>query len=174
MGKLGCLAGLLLVVLIAIESVVYYYAAQMPRLWGGLPDYFVPILVMIATTVVGVILVRRTIAQISLAFMSGKAGVLVIRAVAGVLLALPGLASDVVGLILLIPGVAFLFGSLGNKIVASLMKHFLGKMMGGGAAGGFTFPGMPGGKPGAFPGLQPDQRFARKTGKTYDVKPDKD
>jgi UPF0716 protein FxsA len=109
------------------------------------------------------------IRQIPMAFLAGKAGRHFIGALGGVLLVLPGFLTDAVGVLLLLPPIQIGFSALGNRLLGSVARVAMQRMMGGRMPGGM--PGMPG-----FPGgLKPDDilRFPgmQKRGgpKTYDT-----
>jgi UPF0716 protein FxsA len=94
------------------------------------------------------------------------------------MVAMPGLLSDMLGLLLLLPPVQLALGRVGNAVVASVAKRAMGGMMGGaggglfgafGKMGGSPFPGM---QPRGFPG-KPDDRVVRKP-KIIDTTVEKD
>lgn len=149
-------------------------------------DTVLPIIgLQIVVMIVGIMLVKATIAQLPAALMGSMmgqgtaAGRLMVRALAGILLIIPGFFLDVVAILLLLPPIQVLFATLGQRIVMSLVRQQMAKMFPGGMPGGGMpggFPGMPGGFPGmaaGFPGMQargplkPDAQVRR--GKVVDV-----
>jgi UPF0716 family protein affecting phage T7 exclusion len=168
MARAGCLLLLLVIGLLALELYVYLVVAHWLHLHvESINGYLEPVVLMIVDGVIGVRIIQRAMAQIPFAMMSGKAGRLAVRALGGFLLAFPGLATDVVGWLLILPGFNHLFGKLGDRIVAALMRHSMQKMFGGMGAGGRMPPGGF-----AFPGMQPDERM-RSAPKTYEAKAEK-
>ena len=194
MGKIGCAAAVILLGVLGLEVWVYLLVSRLFH------DYFVPLVVIGVLSIIGVALIRKTITQIPMALLGGNGGRLMVRMVAGGLLVFPGLFTDVLGLILLVPGVSGLFSTLGNKILAAVIKRSMSAMMKGGpgGAGGFAAFGQMGGFPGAkgggfpFPGfpapggaaprLSPDDqasfppkgRLGGKPPKTYDTTAEKE
>jgi UPF0716 protein FxsA len=149
-------------------------------------DTVLPIIgIQVVLMITGIVLVKGTIAQLPTALMGSMmgqgsaAGRLMVRAMAGILLVIPGFFLDVVAILLLLPPVQALFASLGQRLVMSLVRQQMAKMFPGGMPGGGMpggFPGMPGGFPGmgaGFPGMQargplkPDAQVRR--GKVVDV-----
>jgi UPF0716 family protein affecting phage T7 exclusion len=163
MARIGCLILLLLIGALCLEVYVYLCVAR----W--LHDYGGPLMVIFALSIVGVVVVQRSLAKLPQAAMTGGAGRVMVRAIGGMLLAFPGLASDALGLLLVLPGPNHLLGKLGDKIVASLMKRSMQRMFGG--KGGAMGPGFP--FPGPFPGMKPDDR-RQFPPKTYDTTAEKD
>jgi len=185
MGKIGCAAALFLLGLLGLEVWVYLLVSRLCH------DYFVPLVAIGVMSGFGVVLIRRAFSQIPMALLSGGGGRLVVRMIAGALLVFPGLLTDVLGLLLLMPGVNGLFSTLGNKILASLIKRSMGAMMKGGpGGGGFAafgqlggfpgFPGFPSGGPAAAStpdehvGFPPKGRLGAKPPKTYDTTAEKE
>lgn len=169
MRKVGCLGLILLFGLLMAELWLYLELSE------RIDDYLIPILAIIVAMVVGAKVLHSAIRMLPTVVLSGGAGRVVMRAVGGGLLLFPGLGTDVIGLLLVLPGTNHLFGRMGDKILASVVKRSMGRMLGG-AAGGMR---MPPGFPGAFPGMKPDDRArfggGPKSGpKTYDAKPEKD
>ncbi len=179
---LGCL-GLLLVGGVLIGEA--YSFVVMHRLLGtharefigGVlwSDTLLPILLLqVVMIVLGVLAVKSAIATLPTALMGsmvGKgsdAGRLMVRMAAGILLIIPGFFLDAVALLLLLPPVQAIFGSLGQRIAMSLVRRQMAKMFPGGMPGQMPFPG------GGFPGMQPrgpmmpDARVGRG-GKIVDV-----
>lgn len=149
-------------------------------------DTVLPIIaIQVVLMLIGIMLVKSAISQLPTALMGSmmgqgaSAGRLMVKALAAVLLIIPGFFLDVVALLLLLPPVQSLFATLGQRIVMALVRQqmarmFPGGMPGGGMPGGFPFPGgMAGGMPGGFPGMQsrgplmPDAQVRR--GKVVDV-----
>jgi UPF0716 family protein affecting phage T7 exclusion len=163
MARIGCLVFLLAIGLLAVELYVYLVLAHWLHLHvESINGYLEPVVLMIVDGVIGVRVIQRSLAQVPFAMMSGKSGRLAVRALGGALLVFPGLATDVVGWLLILPGFNHLFGRLGDKIVAALMRQGLQRMFSGGKAP----PGF------AFPGMQPDERV-RGAPKTYDTTAEK-
>lgn len=179
---LGCL-GLLLVVGVLVGEAYSFVVAH--RLLGTYArdiiggalwtDTLLPILLLqVAMIVLGVLAVKSALATLPTALMGsmlGKgtdAGRLLVRAVAGILLIIPGFFLDVVGLLLLLPPVQAVFGAIGQRLAMSLVRQQMAKMFPGGMPGQMPFPG------GGFPGMQPrgpmmpDARVGRG-GKIVDV-----
>ncbi len=201
MGRIGCLFALLVIAVLAGETWVYLWVSHdMAIRFTGETEYILPLLVIFAGMYAGWRLVKYHVSRIPMAFMQGHAGRHVVGVLAGVLLLIPGLATDMVGLVLLLPPVGALGNRLGNRVMASIARQTLGRMM----AGGGGFPGFPGGAPNAglsgfpgmsprgFPGLTPDDQrsfplpkspspksplpgtFPGNPGKTYDTTVDKE
>ena len=197
MGKIGCAAAVVLLGMLGLEVWVYLLVSRLV-----VHDYFVPLVVIGVMSIIGVAMIRRTIAQIPMALLGGGGGRLMVRMMAGALLVFPGLLTDALGLLLLLPGVNRLFSTLGNKILAAVIKRSMAAMMkggAGGAGGGFAafgqLGGFPGAKGGGFPGfpgfpapggqaprLSPDDqasfppkgRIPGKPPKTYDTTAEKE
>ncbi len=170
MAKYGCLLILLLFGLLAVEVWVYLLVSQAFRP----PEYLVPILVMIGMGIVGYKVIRYHVPRMAQSVLTGSVGRHFVGIIAGALMIFPGLASDALGLLLLLPGINHICGKACNVIAMSVLRNTMKKMfngMGGaGGVGGFSFPGM---KPGAA--MKPDEQasFPRKTPKTYDTKAEK-
>lgn len=131
-------------------------------------DTILPILgIQVVLMLMGVFAIKSAVAQLPTALMGSmmgqgtSAGRLVMRALAGILLVIPGFFLDTVAILLLLPPVQAIFASLGQRVVMSLVRQQMAKMFPGGmpgAGGAFPFPSgaMRGGFPGgAFPGMQP-------------------
>ena len=188
MGKgLGCLALLALVAWIGVELIVFYEATVwMNRHWEsaiGSGGWIICVVWTVAALVVGIKLGKWHAARIMGGLLNGTAGRHVLGLIGAALLAIPGLISDVFGVLLLLPVVQRLFSKVGAAVVAAVVKRTMGKMMGGGGMAGFggmggmQFPG--GGFPGGpFPGMKPmtpdDRARFPKPAKTIDVAPEKD
>lgn len=110
----------------------------------------------------GIVLAKRQAGKIMLGLLSGRAGRHAVAVLAGVLFALPGFGSDLLALLLLLPPMPILLGSLGNRVVSAVIRRQMAKMAGGGR----IFPGA-----GPFPGMRPDEslRQAPKAPRTYDT-----
>jgi UPF0716 family protein affecting phage T7 exclusion len=166
MGKAGCLFGLLILGALSVELWAWLCVAQ------RLDDYLVPILLVVASSILGIKLAIHHAKQLPLEFLSGKAGRRLVAIIGAALLAFPGFLSDVLALPLLLPPVQTLLSRWGQVIAGALLRQVMSRMASGGrpGAGGFAgFPGFPGGSfpGGPFPGMQPDQRIAR--GKIIDT-----
>lgn len=173
MPKFGCLAILLVIAALAVELWVVLLVI------GWAKDVLGPLMAVAATTLIGVVVIRRQLAVLPQSMLDGSIGRRLIGLIGGILLVFPGFVSDVPGLLLALPPVQMLFGRLGAAIAASFAKRAIGGMfsgMGGGMPGG-GFTGIPPGMfPKGFPGLKPDEQlpFGRPGAppKTYDVKPE--
>jgi len=182
---LGCFGLLLVVGLLIGEafsfSVVHQLlGAHARELIGGVrwTDTLLPILVLQGVVmVVGWLVAKSAVAALPLAMMSSlmgpsvglgttsiAGGKLMVRLLAGILLIVPGFFLDVVAVLLLLPPVTAIFGSLGQRVALSLVRRQMGRMgVGGAMGGGMPFPGMrPRGQ------LTPDARVGR-SGKIVDV-----
>ncbi len=185
----GCLGLLFIAGVLTGEAYSFVVVHQLlgahaRELIGGvrLSDTILPILLLqLGLIVFGVMIVKGAINRLPSALMgsmlgqNADAGRLLVRVLAGILLIVPGFFLDVVGLLLLLPPVQALFGSLGQRLAMSLVRQQMSKMFPGGMPG--RPGGMPGGFPfpgGAFPGMQargpltPDARVG-KGGKVVDV-----
>jgi UPF0716 family protein affecting phage T7 exclusion len=185
MKALGCLGILALLTWLALESLLYIQTARfLNERFGsviGTGGWWLPMLWIIAAVPLGASMAKRHASQVMLGLLNGTAGRHVVGVIGGVLIALPGLASEIPGLLLLVPPIQKGLGALGNKIVASIVKRTMGGMMGGfggkAAPGGFPFPFGAAGKGNPFPGMTPRADEAipfRKGGKTYDTVAEKD
>lgn len=175
MPKFGCLAILLVIAALSVELWVLLLVI------GWSKDPFASIVCVIITSVLGAVLIRRHVAGLPKSMIDGTIGRRLIGILGGILLAFPGFASDVPGLLFSLPPVQMLLGRLGAAIAASVAKrtvHGMFRGMGGGVGGGAMPGGIP---PGMFPKgfrgrLTPDDSLPfGKPGaapKTYDVKPE--
>lgn len=171
-GCVGLLAVLGLIVGEAYSFVVAHHllGAYARDIVGGAnpSDTILPIIgLQVVLMVIGFVVVKGTVAQLPTALMGSmmgqgsSAGRLLVKAVAGILLIIPGFFLDVVAILLLLPPIQALFAALGQRVVMSLVRQQMAKMFPGGMAGGGMpggFPGMAGGFPGmggGFPGMQP-------------------
>lgn len=189
MKVLGCLGFLLVLGLIAGEIYSYVFVSHLlvthaRDLIGGSAwvDTVVPIIIaQVVLMAVGVMVVKGAVAQLPTALMgtmmgqNADAGRLMVRALAGILLIIPGFFLDIVGLFLLIPLVQTLLAKAGSRIALSIVRQKMATMFPGGMPGA-GFPGMPGGFPaGGFPNMRPrgpltpDERLPRTPGKVIDV-----
>ncbi len=193
---IGCLGILGVLAAIVGESYSFVVAHRLLGTYardivgGANPsDTVLPIIgIQVVLMVIGIMLVKSTIAQLPTALMGSMmgqgaaAGRLLVKALAGILLIVPGFFLDVVAILLLLPPIQALFAALGQRIVMALVRQQMAKMFPGGMPGGGMggmpggFPGMPGGFPGmgaGFPGMQargplkPDAQVRR--GKVVDV-----
>jgi UPF0716 family protein affecting phage T7 exclusion len=104
--------------------------------------------------VIGVKLAKWHGGRVVQGFLLGTAGRHAIGALGGVLIVLPGVGSDLLGILLLLPPVQALFGRAGNLIMAAIVRRQMAKM-------GMPLPGAAGsfpasfGQPGAGPGRVP-------------------
>jgi UPF0716 family protein affecting phage T7 exclusion len=155
---LGCL--MLLLVLGAFAGELWVFLVVRERV----DDTLGPLLVIIATSYIGVRVAIWHGQKLPLDLLAGTAGRRLIAVLGGVLLAFPGLVSDVLGLLLLLPPLQSVLAGFGQRLASSLMRNIMSRM------GGGSFPGgMPGGFPGGpFPGMKPDDRFTKPT-KTIDT-----
>lgn len=187
MRRFGCLAILLVIALLSVELYVLLLVMD------GMKDVLGPLLIICALIVVGVKIVQFHLKRLGPAFVTGQIGGRIIGLIGGILVAVPGFITSVIGLLLQIPPVQKMFSRIGMMLAASIMKRALGggfgkSFSGGFPGGGFPFPGgFPGGfpgnalPPGGFPGLKPDERLplgkptlGKSKPKTYDVQPDQD
>lgn len=166
MRRLVLLLLLLAIGLFAVEVWVYLLVAQdlAQRLFHE-TEYLVPLLLIVACSVIGVRLIGRTVQQIPMALIGGSGGRLLVRLLAGMLLAFPGLATSALALLLLIPGVDRLFGKLGDKVFAAILRQQLGRMMGS-APGSSPLAGM-------FGGMAPRSGPRPSGPRTYDTTAEK-
>lgn len=184
---LGCLVLLALVAWIGVEVIVFYEASVwMNRHWEsaiGSGGWILCVVWTVVAIIIGVKLGKWHAARIMGGVLNGTAGRHVLGLIGAVLVAVPGLISDVFGVVLLLPPVQRVFSRFGALVVAAVVKRTMGKMMGGGGMAGFggmggmQFPG--GGFPGGpFPGMKPmtpdDRARFPKPAKTIDVAPEKD
>ncbi len=148
------------------------------------PEWLGAILATAVASIVGVVIVKRQAAALPQELLGSFMGVpgkglgrRVVAILGGILLAIPGPATDVVGILLLLPPVQMLLAALAARIAMSIAKQTMGKMMAGGglfggiggaAGGGSPFPGMM-----PFAGLKPDDRTPRRP-KTYEVEAERD
>lgn len=169
MAKYGCFLILLVFGLLAGEVWVYLLVSQAFRP----PDYLIPILIMVGMAIVGYKVIRYHAPRMAQSVLTGLPGRHFVGIVAGALMVFPGLASDAIGLLLLLPGINHVAGKACNVIAMSVLRNSMQKLFKGvgGMAGGFPFPGM---QPGA-PGMKPDEqaKFSRKPPKTYDTEAEK-
>jgi UPF0716 family protein affecting phage T7 exclusion len=189
---LGCLFFFVVLGWLALEVWTYVAASRFLNTHFeatvGSGGYLIVLLWIALSLVVAIKLGRWHLTKVMPGVLNGSAGRHVVGVLGAVLLGLPGLLSDIPGLLLLLPPVQSLLGKLGAAVMAVIVKRSMGKMMGGGfPGGGFPgggFPGgsFPGGNPFAggnpFPGmrpLMPDEkaRFG-KGGKTYETTVEKD
>jgi UPF0716 family protein affecting phage T7 exclusion len=189
MKLVGCLLLLgLILVWAAVEGTGLWLLAS--SLGAGIgdgwthPEWLGALLLTAICSVVGVVIIKRQAAALpqelvgSFMGMPGKGlGRRVVAILGGILLAIPGPATDVLGILLLLPPVQMLLAALAARIAMSVAKQTMGKMMAGGglfggaggAAGGRSpFPGMM-----PFPGLKPDDSAPRRP-KTYEVEAERD
>ena len=191
MRRFGCLAVLFVLALLSVELYVLWKV----RGWMK-EDDFALFLIVAALMFVGVKIVQFHLKRLGPAFVTGQIGGRIIGLIGGLLVAIPGFITSVIGLLLQIPLVQKMFSRIGMMLAASIMKRalgggfgksFSGGFPGGGFPGGFPGGGFPGGfpgnalPPGGFPGLKPDERLplgkptlGKSKPKTYDVQPDKD
>lgn len=156
MGRgLGCLVGLLMLGAFSVELWVFLIVRE------RFDDTLGPLLLLIATTYIGVRVAIWHGRKLPLEMLAGHGGRRLVGVLGGALLAFPGFASDGLGLLLLLPPVQTVLASFGQRLAASLLRNVMGRMMGKG--------GLPGGM---FPGIKPDERF-RKPTKTIDTTAEK-
>jgi hypothetical protein len=193
MRALGCLGLLAMLGFLTLEGWFFWLVSGWinPLLRGGEVghDVLTALIVIIILMFVGWRFAAWHIRQIPLSFLSGKAGRHFVGALGGVLLVVPGFLTDALGLVLLLPPVQLALSALGNRLLGSVVRVAMQRMMGGKMPGGFPgafaggFPGgFPAGLPKGFPapgGLKPDEAFrfpgmAPRTGpKTYDTTAEK-
>src|SRR3954468_11335738 len=136
----GCLVVLLVIAGITGEVYLALWIAR------RFEEPFGVILGVIATTVIGFKVAKHHVAQLPMDMLSGNLGRRMVAVVGGALLFFPGFASDVLGLILLVPLVQRPLAGVAAKLAQALMRQAMKQMGGQGGQGGF--PTMPGGFPG--------------------------
>jgi UPF0716 family protein affecting phage T7 exclusion len=162
MGRgLGCLFGLLILGALSVELWAFLWVR------AQFEDTLGPLLLLIAISYIGVRIAVAQGRKLPMDLLAGTAGRRLIGVIGGALLAFPGFASDVPGILLLLPPVQLALASFGQRLAASLLRNIMGRMMGGGSLPKGGFPG------GLFPGMKPDERF-RKPVKTIDTTIEKD
>lgn len=172
MRVLGCLGVLLVLAGIAAEVAAYIVVSRWLKAnvdWVG-SGYLEAAILIVCTTWLGVVMAKRHLAKLPAAFMGsmmgqdrGAAGRHLVGLVGAILLALPGLLSDVIGLLLLLPPIQGLLSGLGQRVLAGIVRQQLQRM-----GGGMPFPGMaPRGS------LTPDDRIPRGP-RTYDTVAEKE
>lgn len=185
MGRgIGCLFILLVIAWLGVEVLAYVGASRFINTHFestvGSGGYFIVAVWIIISLVLAIRIGRWHASQIMPGVLKGTAGRHVVGVIGAILLGLPGLLSDIPGLLLLLPPVQSLFGKLGGAVMAVMVKRTMGKMAGGmgGLGGGFPGGAFPGGP---FPGMQPlkpddKARFGKpgKPGKTYDTTVEKE
>ena len=189
---LGCLLLMFVMVWLGLEVLAYigvsrFLNSHFEKTVGS-GGYLIVFLWMIVSLVIAIKLGRWHVAKVAPGILNGTAGKHVVGVLGAILLGLPGLLSDVPGILLLLPPVQSLLGKLGSAVMAVVVKRSMGKMMGGAfpgggfPAGGFPAGGFPGGifpnKARPFPGMKPlmpdDKVRLGKPGKTYDTTIEKD
>ena len=192
----GLIVVFLLLAIIAWIALEIWAYIRIARLMN---DFLWPIIIQVVISIIGFNRVKAHIGMIKAqapdkesfqtgmfaAFMANRAGAHVVGIIGGVLMIIPGFITDVIGLLLVLPGLNRLAGKLGNLIIGAVVRASLAKMAGGGFPGaGFPggFPGFPGGGGGIpgvpkgmgrFPGFaKPDDRRAYPP-KIIDTKPEK-
>lgn len=156
MARLGCLLLVAVAAWLSLECWVFLLVAQaMGKAWfGSGVSGILPLLAaVVLCTYLGVVIAKRNAARIVSGLLQGTAGRHAVAALGGVLLAIPGVILKIPALLLLLPPVQRLLGGLGQLVLAAVVRRQMGKMFGGGlAGGGMPFPGMA-----PFPGA-PDER----------------
>lgn len=186
---LGCLGILLVLALVVAEAYSFVFASRLLTthardLIGGTTwvDTVLPIIIaQVVLIVVGIMAVKGAVARLPTALMgtmlgqNADAGRLMLQALGGILLIIPGFFLDLVGILLLLPPVQAILAKLGSRIALSIVRQQMAKMFPGGMPSG-GFPGMPGGPlAGGFPGMRPrgpltpDERLPRNPGKVIDT-----
>lgn len=173
---LGCLLLLFIVAWLCLEVLAYIGVSRLINSsfesTVGSGGYLIVIAWMVLSLVIAIKLGRWHVAKVAPGILNGTAGKHVVGALGAILLGLPGLLSDVPGILLLLPPVQSLLGKLGTAVMAVIVKRSMGKMIGGGFPGGFPNVGFPGGAS-PFPGMKPltpdDKARFPKPGKTYDT-----
>ena len=185
MGRgLGCLFFFFVVAWLGVEVLAYIGASRYLNTHFestvGSGGYLIVLVWMVLSLIIAVKIGRWHLAQVMPGVLKGTAGRHVVGVLGAILLGLPGLLSDIPGLLLLLPPVQSLLGKLGAAVMAVIVKRSMGKMMGGGLPGGGFAGGFAGGFPGGspFPGMKPlmpdDKARFGKPGKTYDTTVEKD
>jgi hypothetical protein len=140
-------------------------------------DVLGPLLALVVLSVIGFRVVGMHVRRLPAAFMSGAIGPRLIGLVGGVLLAVPGFLTAVLGALLQIPLLQRWLGSFGAKLAGALSRYALGRGMGPlggmGGMGGMGAMGAMGGFPGMVPRMKPDDQV--RTGpRTYDTTAERD
>jgi UPF0716 family protein affecting phage T7 exclusion len=165
MKRIGCLGVLILIGVFCLELYLYLVIGQ------RFNEFLVPLMVMVAMGVAGFQVVRYHVARLPTAMLGGRGGRHIVGLVAGGLLIFPGLGTDALGLLMLVPGIYHLLGRVGDVVAMSLARHGMRRMFGAnfGGMGGAAGAGFP------FPGMRPDDRaaFPRRGPKTYDAQAEK-
>ena len=154
--KLGCLALIIAVLVVAIEGAAFYYIAG----WFGLagrPDWFAAALGMVTLSIVGFVLVKWRAKALPQALMSGELGPAAAGVLGGILMLIPGFVTGFCGALLQLPPVQKVFGKTAATVIQVLIRNAMSRMGGGGFPGGFPGAGgkggFPGGSFGGFPAL---------------------
>lgn len=186
--RIGCLVLLLLIAWLGLEVFAYIGVSRFLNhhfeRYVGSGGYILVLAWIGLSLVVGYKVGRWHVARVMPGLLKGTAGGHVVGVLGAILIGLPGLLSDIPGIILLLPPVQSLFSKLGAAVMASVVKRSMGKMFGGGIPGGLP-PGFSGSP---FPGMKamtPDDKalFGKasqgkvphgKPGKTYDTTVEKD
>lgn len=191
---LGCFGILLVIAIMAGEAYSFVFASHLlttharDLIGTSWVDTVLPlILLQVVLMVIGVLQVKGAVNRLPTALMgtmmgqNADAGKLMVQALGGILLIVPGFFLDVVGILLLLPPVQAVLARLGTRIAMSIVRQQMAKMFPGGMPGGAGFPGgMAGGTfagfpGGGFPGMQPrgamtpDERIPRKPGRVIET-----
>ena len=201
MKLLGCL---LLLVLMSVYGYCEFWLG--PNLAGGLLHRAFPdsisdsglleaYVLMALLTIAGILMAKHHLKaipqELAGAFLGGQSGgglgSRVVKIAASILIAIPGLFTSALGILMLIPPMPWLLAGIGATLGKSIVRVAMKRMMNGGGpfaqgmagaggfggagAGGFPFPGGLGG----FGGATADDSIRRpKPGaKTYDVSAEK-
>ncbi|MBA2479924.1 MAG: FxsA family protein [Planctomycetes bacterium] len=161
MKRLGCLGILILIGIFCLELYLYLVIGHY---FGN--EYLLPLIVMVAMGVAGFQVVRYHLTRLPKAMLGGRGGRHIVGLVAGGLLIFPGLGTDALGLLMLVPGIYHLLGRVGDVIAISLARQGMRKMFG--AQLGGAFGGAFGGGGFSVPSPDDSAAFPRRP-KTYDA-----
>jgi UPF0716 protein FxsA len=160
---------LLLLGVVALLVLELWVLLEVMRL---VKDVLGPLLALVALSVIGFKVIGMHVRRLPTAFLSGAIGPRLIGLLGGVLLALPGFLTAILGALLQIPVLQRWLGSVGSRLAAALSRTALSGGLGP-LAGMGGFPGAPGAFPGMFPRLTPDERI-RGGKRTYDTTAERD
>jgi hypothetical protein len=163
MKKFGCLFALLIVAWLCLELWVYTLVSDWVgvQFFGSKLSGYLPVAVAIIVCLfIGIKVAKWHASRVMAGLLTGTAGKHAVGAVAGALLAMPGVLFKVPALILMIPLTQRLLGATAATILGAVVRRQMAAMMGGGK-GGFPGAGFPGaGFPGGgfpFPGRADDR-----------------
>jgi UPF0716 family protein affecting phage T7 exclusion len=143
--KLGCLAGFAVLIVMTLEVFVFI------KLAGLVDDYLGLAILAAAMSYAGVRLAMYHGSRLGLDLMSGNIGNRMVALIGAVLLAIPGFAHGIIGILLQIPILQRLLAKPAAALAMSMIRNTMGKMSGSamgagnpfGAFGGFQLKGGP-------------------------------